>query len=183
MKLPGRNSRSLLITALLAGGSVAYVFFVFLPGQKAIGQLRRELDTKQQFIIDADRLAHAVQLAQRDLDSAEQFTTRWREAAPEESQLAAMLGRITAEAEAVGVSIRRLDQRDITRFESIEQVPVLLECQGDFRQVFELIRRLEAMPQDVWLSRLRIEQLGQDSEKVSAELVLEIFADNPDNSH
>lgn len=178
MKLPGRKSRSMIATVLAAVASIAYVFFVFLPGQKAIGELRRELTEKQQYIIDADRLSQAIEQVEHDFDAGRQFTTQWKEAAPSESELAAMLGRITEETRASGSTIVRLDRRPISRLETIWYVPVVLECRGSFAEVFELVRRVESLPQDVWITDLHLERGSEDAEAVHAELVLTIFADN-----
>ncbi|MEQ8789398.1 MAG: type 4a pilus biogenesis protein PilO [Pirellulaceae bacterium] len=182
MNIPSRKSRSLVITVLLAAASVAYVFFVFLPGQKAIAKLRRELDEKQQYIVDADRLAHAIQLAEKDLRRAEDFTTAWRAAAPNDGELAPILGRITGEVEACGVGIERLDRRPVKQYEEVGQIPIVLECEGSFQQIFDLTRRLEAMPQDLWITSLRIETQGKNSESVLAEVALAVFADNSEDS-
>jgi Tfp pilus assembly protein PilO len=182
MSLLNRKSRSLVVTVLLAAGSVAYVFFVFLPGQKAIAYLRRELDTKQQYIIDADRLAHAMQRADQDLKQARQFAEAWRRTAPGERELAPILGRITAAAEESGVSIERLDRRAVEQYEVIGQVPVVLECEGTFGQVFDLTHRLETMPQSVWITELRMERQSKTSENVVAEIALAVFADNSETS-
>jgi Tfp pilus assembly protein PilO len=182
MNLPSRKSRSMIVTAALAAASIAYVFFVFLPGQQAIGKLRRELTTKQQYIVDADRLGHAMQQVQRDFDAAQRYASDWRTAAPSEAELAAVLGRITGQAAASGVSIVRLDRRPVERLELIWSAPVAIECRGRFDQVFDLVRRLEQMPQDVWISDLQLSASGEDGQTVQAELVLTIFADNSEIS-
>jgi Tfp pilus assembly protein PilO len=182
MKLPGRKSRSMLATVLVAVASIAYVFFVFLPGQKAIGELHRELTKKQQYILDADRLSQAIEQVRHDFESGQAFTSVWCEAAPSEPELAALMGRITEEAKAAETAIVRLDRRTITRQETIWHVSVVLECRGRFEQVFELVRRLEAVPQDVWITDLHLERSSEDAELVEAELVLTIFADNSEDS-
>jgi len=182
MSLLNRKSRSLVVTIMLAAGSVAYVFFVFLPGQKAIAKLRRELDAKQQFIVDADRLANAMQLADQDLKKAQQFVEGWRRTAPDERELAPILGRVTGAAEESGVGIERLDRRGVEQYEVIGQVPVVLECEGTFRQIFDLTRRLETMPQSVWITDLRMERQSKTSGNVVAEIALAVFADNSEDS-
>jgi Tfp pilus assembly protein PilO len=182
MRLLNQKSRSLVATVLLAAGSVAYVFFVFLPGQKAIAHLRRELDTRQQYIVDADRLAHAVQLADQDLKKAREFAEAWRRTAPSERGLASILGRITGAAEESGVSIERVDRRGVKQYEMIGQVPVVLECEGTFREVFDLTHRLEMMPQSVWITDLRMERQSKTSETVVAEIALAVFTDNSEDS-
>jgi Tfp pilus assembly protein PilO len=182
MKLPGRKSRSMIVTVVLAVASIGYVFFVFLPGQKAIGQWRRELTTKQQYIIDSDRLSHAMQQVHSDFQAAERYSAKWREAAPGEPELAALLGRLTTEAAQAEVAIVRLDRRELLRLETIWHVPVVLECRGRFDQVFELVRRLEAMPQELWITELKLTRSSEDAQTVHAELVVTIFADNSEIS-
>lgn len=192
MKLFQGKSRNWIITLLLSSAAVGYVFFVFLPGQKAIGDSRQELHDKQQYIIDADRLAHAMQQTGRDLQMAHEFTQSWQQNAPAEAELAQLLAKITHQADQAGAKIVKLDRKQVARLDAVWKVPVEVHCRGDFQQVFEFISLVEKLPENIWIDQLRVQQFAQGSpsseatknnKTVTAEVVLTIFADNRKDSN
>ena len=49
-----------LITGLLSGLALAYLFFIFLPGQRSLGELRAQVQERHQQITQAQSLARTV---------------------------------------------------------------------------------------------------------------------------
>ena len=72
-----------LITLLLGAAALGYVFLVFLPVQKSIRQLHRELRSKQDFVAQAEQLNATIAETEERLQQATAFTASWRERATE----------------------------------------------------------------------------------------------------
>ena len=87
MKMSLQN-RNLLITLLLGGGAVAYVFFMFLPMQAETVQLREDLRTQREFVEQSLTLVGAMSSVEQELQAARDFAGAWRESAPRAGQLA-----------------------------------------------------------------------------------------------
>ena len=179
---PITKPRSWIVTSLLSAVAVAYVVFVFLPGQRAIGGMRKQLHEKQQYVVQADRLTFAIQKATDDLQAAHDYAEEWRTAAPSEAKLAATFGRITERAQQAGLNVHRFDPRPVVKFDSIWQAPISLVAEGDFQQIFEFVRLVEAMPGTVWVQDLRLESDAKADGRLRCELTLTVFADNRDFS-
>jgi Tfp pilus assembly protein PilO len=177
-----KKPRSWVLTIILAGSAIAYVAFVFLPGQRAIGEMRKQLHEKQEFIVQADRLTFAIQKAADDMQAALEFAEEWRSHAPSEGKLAATFGRITECAQTAGLAVQRFDPQPVVRLDSIWQAPVSLVAEGEFSQVFEFLGAIEALPSTVWIQNLRLENSGKVSGRLRCEMTLTVFADNRDFS-
>jgi Tfp pilus assembly protein PilO len=171
-----------LTAAALAAASVAYVVFVFLPGQRAIAQLRRQVQEKQQFIARTQSLPAAIQQAADDLQAANDYAAAWRASAPSEARLAATLGQITQRAQQTSLLVQRFDPQPVARLDAVWQAPVAVAMEGSFLQVFEFLRAIEELPASVWIASLRLENSGRDDGRARCELTLVVFADNSDFS-
>ena len=77
MKL-SQQSRNLFVTALLGGGAVAYVFFVFLPMQTKTVVLRDELNLQRAFVEQSLTLAGSISSVERELEAAREFAAALR---------------------------------------------------------------------------------------------------------
>jgi len=182
MKPGPKKPRSWVLTILVAVAAIVYVAVVFLPGQRAIGKMRKQLHEKQHFIVQADRLTFAVQKANSDLRSAHDFAEAWRSAAPAEGKLAATLGRITEHATTAGLAVHRFDPQPVVKLDTVWHAPVLLVAEGEFAQVFEFLRSVELLPSVFWVQQLRLESAGKPNGRLRFEATLMVFADNRDFS-
>lgn len=173
-----RNSRSLVVTAILGVAAVAYVFVVFLPGQKHIGQLRTQLQEKQQFIMQTASLSSAIGQSERELAEVREYAKQWRDAAPSETELATLFGEITELARQAEVTILHIEPQPAVKLETVNQIPVTIGVEGEFSQIFAFLRSVEGMPGTVWLPNLKLEQVSKDSENLRSEIRLTVFTDN-----
>ncbi len=195
-----RKRRTLIVTVAVASAAVAYVIFVFLPGQKAIGRLRDEVRERREFILQSNRLVLAVQRSEEELSAARNYIQQWESAAPAEREIAQLFGTITELADNAGIVITRFDPQQPLRLETIRKVPVSLEFSGNFAQVFDFIRGVEELSANIWFDNLEIaaasnthrgqsvSQPGrkaaasaatqQNSERLHCQVVLIVFTDN-----
>lgn len=166
-----------LITALLAAIAVAYVIFVFLPGQHSIGELRAKVQEHRQQILQAQSLTRTVALAHQRLQSAREVGQQWRADAPRQADVVLHYKSLSEQAEAAGVVIERLDPVPAVELNLVAQQNVTLQFQGPFAAVFDLLRRLENLPGTIWTRELRLSAHSPSGKSLRGEMTLTIFVD------
>jgi hypothetical protein len=178
-KKPGQP-KTWLITGLLAAGAIAYVVFIFLPGQRAIDKVRAEVHERRQQIMQAQSLLGTVAAARLRLTAAQEVGRQWRSAAPRQSQLTKHIARLTHEADEAGVAIDRLDPATLVERNLIAEQNVALQFHARFPAVFDLLNRLEGQPGSVWIRSLTLHRDRDDDNLLRGELTLTIFSDRAD---
>jgi Tfp pilus assembly protein PilO len=176
------SRRSLIITGVVASVAIAYTFLLFLPGQRKICDLRRELDEKRGFVTRQQMVATHIQTTQEEVETTREYVDRWSDLAPMPNHITALLGEITIAAAESGTSNLDVNPGPTQPLKTIQQIPVTLAGTGSFEEVFEFVRRIETLPQTVWIERLNMEAGGEDSEALQCEIALAIFAGNPEIS-
>lgn len=178
-KTPPRPIPSWLITGLMASCAVAYVYLVFLPGQRSIRKTRNQLRDRQTQLLQSDRLAVPIRLAEDQLAQIERIAQRWHESAPPAAELSLVYSQISEQARRAGVGIRRLEPGSPTRLATLEQCPLELTLEGEYAQFADFLERLERLPAPLWIRNLQmqLQQKGEAGETLRCELSLTIFAD------
>jgi Tfp pilus assembly protein PilO len=182
LTIAGRPVKSWMVTAILAAASVGYVLLVFVPGQRTISELRSQLEEKQQHVLQSQRLGGPIRQAEIRLASTREYSTEWVAAAPRPTQLVGFYAQLAQEAKAAGVQVKRLDPQPAIDHQLISQHPVVIAFDGQFAQVFDFVRRLEQLPQTLWIRDLRMSRNEANSESLQAELTLTIFSDRSGNA-
>jgi Tfp pilus assembly protein PilO len=179
---PARRN-SLIVTIPLVAVATAWVVLVFLPIQKAIGRYQAEIEQMQQYCERASRSFPVLRQTARLLADTRAKIAYWEKAAPSDSDLSELLGKITSAARLAGLRTTRFDPQQIVAHERIAEIPLQMAVSGPFPQIFAFLGSLEAMPQTAWLQRLEIEKAERNSEAVTCEINLVVFTDNPENSN
>ncbi len=153
----GKSNKSLLMTIGLTGAAVCYVAFIFMPGQRAIGKLRDELDERQQAVVDSDLLAYTIKTTETELEAAKEFAKKWQETAPREARLTELYAQITEQAATAGVKITQFDPQSIEKLSALVKVPLSLTVKGNFQQIFNFVHRIESLRETIWLEEFHLE--------------------------
>ena len=169
-----------LITGLLAAAAVAYVIFIFLPLQRSIDVLQDQVQERRQQIMQAQSLAGTVAQARVRLVAARDVSQQWRADAPRQAQLITHYASLTQQAEQAGVAIDRLDPLPAIELNLIAQQNVTMQFHAPFAAVFDLVRRLEALPGTIWIRDLRLHANSETDNTLRGELTLTIFVDRAD---
>jgi Tfp pilus assembly protein PilO len=169
-----------LITGLLAAAAVAYVVFIFLPLQRSIVVLQGQVQERRQQIMQSQNLAGTVAQARVRLTSARDVGQRWRADAPRQAQLITHYASLTQQAEQAGVAIDRLDPLPAVELNLLAQQNVSMAFHAPFAAIFDLVRRLEALPGTIWIRDLRLQANGENENTLRGELTLTIFVDRAD---
>ena len=177
-----KKQRTWIMTVAMAAGAVAYAYFVFLPTQASVTDMRRELQTKQNFVVASEKLFPAIIRARHRLATTNQYADSWRSRSPGAEQLADLFGTITDCVKQAGMTIKRFDPEPVEKMDTICKVPLTLESEGEFSQIFALLAELEGRPESIWVNEMRLEPIGEDSKLLQCTLVLCVFADNREKS-
>ena len=95
---------SWLVTLPLVAISAAYLWLVFLPGQRSISALETELADKRAFIASGAHVADCRAQFEYKLADLQAYCKRWEPKASDSAQLAALYGEIAELLKASGVA-------------------------------------------------------------------------------
>lgn len=186
MKKSTHKRRSLVITTVLAAAAVGYVVFIFLPKQKAIGELQAELIQKQEYILQAGQRTSALAKTQAELGEADVFVASWKEETTSSNKLH---GEIEDDAYAAEAVASLIDPQPTVEMETVSQEPVVIAIEGTFDEIFDFVANTEARPATIWMDGLTVRQTDPEIvwgvfpvEKQRCEMTLLIFADKGDFS-
>jgi|GEM_PF-1167231 len=182
LTIAGRPVKSWMVTALLALASVGYVMLIFVPGQRSIAKVRSEIEEKQQHVMQSQQLGGPIRQAQLRLASTREYTADWHSAAPRSRDLVGVFARLAEEAKAAGVQVKRLDPQPAVQHQAISEHPLVVIMEGSFASVFDFVRRLERLPETIWVRDLRMVRSDSSSETLMVELTLTIFTDRNENA-
>jgi Tfp pilus assembly protein PilO len=173
---------SWIVTIPLAAAAVAYVTLSFLPDRRAIGEARRQIRQKQQYIVQSGGLATVLRSAEEELKKTQAYNAAWGQHAPVEAELSAVHGKIQELAKASGTTITRFDPEPAVRYEKISHFPIGVGCVGSLAEICGFLERLESLPTRIWVKDLLLKETGKDGNPILCELNLGIFANNLENS-
>jgi len=173
------KTRSLIITGSIGCLVLLYAFLVFLPIRRAIEKMRVELDEKRQFILAAQNDFTEIGAIQVNLRRTEQWVDDWKSRSPRTNNLGGFFGRIAEISRVVGTQIERITPEELSQMNVVSRHPVRLVVGGSFDQLFEFVHALEQMPFTVWVDRIQLQPVSQNSEQLTCEISLAVFTDNP----
>ncbi len=178
-----KKRSSWIVTIPLAAVAAAYLYWSFFPGMKTLAALRKEIQSQQEYIAQAEKLASAVQATERQIREADEFCQTWRDKAPQGKHQSEFLGSLMTLAKSAGTHSNRLTPHQPREFETLIQTPIHLNVDGSYAAVYEMLRRLESLPQAIWVSELKIEANRDGEKKPVAEVGLDVFAGNQEISN
>ncbi len=171
-----RRRRGLLITSLLAAGSVLYSVFVFLPGQRELSDIRRKLRQQQQFVVASERLKSTIATTEAGLRQVSQYCDRWKCNRPLGRKLPEFLARVTQLAEQHGVTLVRLMPSRTEKLATFDQITLQITVAGGLEGVLALIRELDELPELHWVDKLEITPDPSSASRVACTFELVLFA-------
>ncbi len=175
--------RSTMVTAAIAGAAIAYVVVVFLPTQRSISNIRRDILAKQEHILQSDRLTLPTQQAEQKLQAVNAFVQRFDSMLPStQGELLRTFGRISEQAKLAGVVVRRFDPQGTVDLASLRQAKLEISLEGTFPQILDFIKRIEELPNLIWITNVRLAKIEGSSELLTSELTLTIFGDIDDQT-
>lgn len=171
-----------MLTLPLAGLGLAYLFLFFLPAQRTLDSLTRDLSKEQDAVGQADALLPSIATTEQQLAKARKYNSQWIEAAPSESELPSLFGKVNRLAKAAGITTTRLDPQPAVQYEKIRLINLTAAYRGSFAQISRFLCELESTPEAIWIDRVQMEGSSQTGKDITCEVTLAIFVDKTDDS-
>lgn len=165
------------VTLGIALSAVAYVLLVFLPFQKAIAALSRQLRDKRLHVVQADQLILPLAAERQRLAEVSQHAADWELKAPDPPELAAFYARISEQARQTDLRLVKFEPQTPRRLQTLQQYSIALSMEGSFEQLFEFLSRVEQLPQCIWPTHVRLTQPEGGGASLQCEMTLTFFGD------
>ncbi len=177
-----KQPKSWVLTVAISGAALAYAFFVFLPMQKSIADVRTKLTQQRAEVLELGTLENEVMQLEGRIEAVRTTIETWHEHAPTEQETATFIGVVSQLAQQAGARVERISPRTAVAMSTLRQHPADLTVEGDFVQIAEFLHQLEQRPETIWITRLNLVASGEAGANVRCELSFTVFADNPGNS-
>lgn len=178
-----RAHSSLLLICAIAAATLGYVFCFFMPGMRAVADIRQRINVKQDYINDAPRITNIIKQVQEELDSTKAYVAAQRKRCPTQAELTALFGSINRLARDNRTKITRFEPQTTVNLETLAKLPVLFTVEGSFANVHAMIGALEKLPSAIWIDELRLDASGEGGKTVQCNLTLDVFVDNHEKSN
>ncbi len=182
MTSSSNRKRSWLALLAMGGLLAAYAYSFYLPNNQRIAELKEELAEAERQAAGAVPLISAIDATQKQLDATVTYNQAWEGAAPSEYQLAEVFERLHNLTRLAETETTRFEPQSVVPYETFLRIPVSIECRGDFARLTAVLGAIENMREPIWLRSVELRSTGQDNEIAVAELSLDIFADNLEDS-
>lgn len=176
------RTQSWLVLAAMGGVAVAYAYFIYLPSSRAMAEMQAELADAELQAEGTVSLVSAIGDAQEKLKDVSEYAQAWQEAAPSEHEMAEVFERIHELTRLAETETIRFEPQPVNRYETFLRFPLSMECRGTFEQLAAVVTGLERMHEPIWLRNIEFQSPGQDSHLITAEISLDVFADNLEDS-
>jgi Tfp pilus assembly protein PilO len=171
-----------LVTGGMASIALAYVFLAFLPSQKAMKVMRRQLNEKQNYIAESDRKFAEIATKRAELAVASQHVNRWQADGPDPKQADHLQAQVSQKASVAGVRVMKLQAQQPIAHGLVAEYPILVSVEGTFSGIFHFFHGVEELPQTVWLKDVRLLRPGELKGDLRCDLTLTILGDLAENS-
>lgn len=182
MKRTAHRSKRWILVLSAAALVALYALFVFLPAERRMAAWSGQLAAAKRLVEQAELIRPAAEITRQELAKTEAYVEAWEESAPSEARLPELLGRVHLLAKQSGATATRFDPQPAIPYDKIRHMPVEVACVGSFGQICRFLEGLERLDQTIWVESLRMEAVGEDGQDVQCDMILGVFADNPDNS-
>jgi Tfp pilus assembly protein PilO len=167
------------LTALPIVVVAVYLTFVWLPGHQAVTALHDQVESKQQFVVQAAGLPAVLAACQQELQRAEAAVAQWENAAPRKRHLAAYFEKINVAAKEAGLAVARFDPQPLVVHERIQEIPLVIDGSGGFVHIYDFLRNVERLPPTIWVESIKLENGKGKAKNVTCRVNLVGFGDNP----
>src|SRR5664280_2708336 len=96
---------SWIVTLSLAAIAALYLTLVWLPGRRAIQEMREQMESKRSFVAQAAGLSSALVGVQQELDKAKSAVSQWEKKSPKKKELSEFYGKIDALAKDAHLAV------------------------------------------------------------------------------
>ncbi len=172
----------LFLTLPTAAAVLVYALLFFVPNQRTIDRLRKDLRSRQSMSTNVQNMARTIQRLQQELSTTEAYLDRWQSHLPDANDTVRVQAEVTHAASEAGLLTTQVNPGEEIEYPSLITIPLKIEVEGDFREMLDFLHRLEELPYFIWTDSLRIEATRQVGGELEGELSLVVFHDRPEDS-
>jgi Tfp pilus assembly protein PilO len=176
------KSPTWLVTLLIALSALAYVLVVFLPGQTSISALNRQLYEKRRQVVQSDHLIVPLTKEKERLQAIRAVADRWNQVSPGPQEMASLYARISEQAHRSDLQLVKFEPQVPRGLHTLRQYSIAISVHGGFPEIFDFFARLEAMPQTIWPTQIRIQKPEGMAASLQCDMTLSFFGDLNDSA-
>jgi hypothetical protein len=178
----GIKRGSWTVTLPVAGAAVAFLMLLFLPRMKAISDISAQLRSKQDFIMQTERLRPILQSLGVELEETGAYASTWAARSAEGGELSELFGKISQLTKQCGTETTKFEPLPPVDFETLQKVPVAVGLSGSYASLARLVAELEALPATMWVEDFKLDAPREAGENARCELNLAIFINKREKS-
>ena len=165
------------VTTLPTAIAVVYLGLIWVPANRAITDVRDQIESEREFVVQAAGLPAMLAGRQRELDVAESAVAQWEKAACLERDGSPRTSRrSTSWPREAGLTVARFEPQPVVVHEKIREIPLVIDCSGGFAQVYEFLRNIERLPATIWIESIKIENMKNSAKTVTCKATLVGFS-------
>jgi Tfp pilus assembly protein PilO len=180
--MPSLRANTLVMTLAATAGAAAYLWFSFLPQKHAIAAIHSELSNKLNYATEAAGVAVAIHRIVCETAEIDEYVKRWGGMTATSVEVSTMFGQIAEAIQAEGIETTRFTPEPPVAYAQIRKIPLRVGCRGSHAEIGRLLAAIEALPYRIWVEELSIEAGDKDTQDLTCEITLVIFANNPEKS-
>ncbi len=181
----GTMSNTKLIVGWVALVAVVVGLFV-LPQFRSAGKMSEEIakiESEIELLSASDEVIHKLAGVRDELASFGEGRVR---VIPARNDIAGLMTELSTTFDEAGLTGRELTSQTEERVHDVIKMPMAVRVEGEFPQIYDVVRRLEHLDRLVRIGRLRIEKHGTKGRGgvtlengVSADILIEAFYEDP----
>ena len=145
----------------MLGIGAAYVLLLFLPNYRQLNKQRELIQLQQDFIDKTEGLKGEISELQAQVSQTQDFCQQWLEKAPGDADIPQIHKRVSECVTRSGATVTGFDPQPALTLDTLDRIPLTVRAAGDFSQIHDMLARLEAMPETLWLENLRMQAGGR----------------------
>jgi Tfp pilus assembly protein PilO len=175
-----RKFRSVFTLLFTMASLIAYLVFVFLPGNRAIAQLDDEVTELRSYIQVSSQLTLEIEEIEGKMGRIREAQSEWEKSAGATASRSVVYGAVSQIAADNKLQMVEFKPKPSESMALLEPLGLSLTYSGKFNSIANFIAELEAMPQVIWIDQATFQR--QKGEDVQVALEMRIFVDKTDKS-
>jgi Tfp pilus assembly protein PilO len=176
------NRNSWIATCIMVAAAAVFMTCFFLPKMHAISETLSQLETKQSFILEAQKLRSVSEQDRCELESTLAYNTTQGKQILTQADLPMLYGQISQITKSQDAATPKFEPRPPTYYESFHKISIGLGVTGSFSAIHHLVRDLEALPARIWIDEMQIRGPRENGKPIECDMTLVVFIDNPEKN-
>lgn len=161
--------------------SAAFLFFVFLPGQRKVVQVRKEIAEAERSIRDVPLRVAELESLRGDAGRRREYVASILERMPHDVDVHGLVRQVASLADRTRVKVSRIEPLAAVEHETYRVLPFRLGFQGDAEAIAHFLAGLESLPYLTVFPELAMSaESGRAGGTAEGDLHFAVYADRGD---